>query len=74
MGPELLEEAKRLSVEERVELVTAIWDSVAEDADSDSLPLSDEHRRELDRRLADREQNPDSESSWAEVAARLRRR
>jgi putative addiction module component (TIGR02574 family) len=74
MSPELLEEAKRLSVEERVELVTAIWDSVAEDAGAASLPLSDEHRRELNRRLADREQNPDSESPWADVAERLRKR
>ena len=74
MSPELLEEAKRLSVEERVELVTAIWDTVAEDAGAASLPLSDQHRRELDRRLADREQNPDSESSWADVAERLRKR
>ena len=74
MSPELLEEAKRLSVEERLELVTAIWDSVAEDAGGVSLPVSDEHRRELDRRLEDRQQNPDSESPWTEVAERLRKR
>lgn len=74
MSPELLEQAKRLSVEERVELVAAIWDTVAEDAGAGSLPVSDEHRRELDGRLEDRQQNPDSESPWNEVAERLRNR
>ena len=74
MSPELLEEAKRLSVEERVELVTAIWDTVAEDATAASLPVSNEHRRELDRRLEDRKQNPDSESPWTDVVERLRNR
>ncbi|MBW3563354.1 MAG: addiction module protein [Acidobacteria bacterium] len=74
MSPELLEEAKRLTVEERLELVTGIWDTVAEDASAALLPVSNEHRRELDRRLEDRQQNPDSESSWTEVAERLRNR
>jgi putative addiction module component (TIGR02574 family) len=70
----LLDEARRLSVDERIELVTAIWDMVAEDADSSSLPVSDSHRLELDLRLNDRETNPEAESPWSEVADRLRKR
>ena len=51
MNAALLEEAKRLSVEERIELAEALWDSIAEDADADVLPIPESHRAELDRRL-----------------------
>jgi putative addiction module component (TIGR02574 family) len=70
----LLAEAKQLSVDERIQLVTAIWDTVAEDASLATLPVSDSHRLELDRRLKDRETNPKDESPWSEVADRLRKR
>ncbi len=70
----LLNEAKRLSVDERIQLVTAIWDTVAEDAGAESLPLPESHRLELDRRLEDRTKNPDSQESWDVVSDRLRRR
>jgi putative addiction module component (TIGR02574 family) len=74
MNTTLLEEAKRLSMEERVQLVAAIWDTVAEDATTGDLPLPDSHRLELDRRLDDRRSNPEAESPWTEVADRLRKR
>lgn len=74
MNTTLLDEAKRLGVDERIQLVTAIWDTVAEDANVASLPVSDSHRLELDRRLEDRQRNPEAESPWSEVAARLRKR
>ena len=70
---ELLEEVRRLDVRDRVELVEAIWDTVPEDASLEALPLSEEHRRELDRRLADFEARPDAGSPWEEVRARLER-
>lgn len=73
MNPALLDEARRLSVGERIELVAAIWDTVAEDADTAALPVSDSHRLELDRRLEDRHKNPAAESPWSEVADRRRR-
>ena len=71
MNAALLEEARRLSVRERVELATALWDSIAEDADAGVLPIPESHRAELDRRLADFEAHPEAGSSWAEVRARL---
>lgn len=70
---ELLEEVKRLAVDERAELATAIWDTVAETADVQALPLPEAHRRELDRRLSDFEANPEASRPWEEVRARLER-
>ena len=70
----LLDQAKRLSVDERIQLVEAIWDTVAEDAAVEALPLSETHRSELERRLEDRRLNPGDESPWSEVAERLRKR
>lgn len=74
MNSALLDEARRLSVGERIELVAAIWDTVAEDANVATLPVSESHRLELNRRLEDRGENPAAESPWSEVADRLSRR
>lgn len=73
MKTNLLEEAQRLPVEERIELAGAIWDTVAEDAGTDALPVSAAHRSELDRRLADLEADPTAGRSWGEVRERLER-
>jgi putative addiction module component (TIGR02574 family) len=71
MSQALLEEALKLSVAERIDLAEAIWDTVAEDAEA--IPLTAEHRTELDRRLADQEAAPEARSPWEEVRARLER-
>jgi len=68
----LLEEASRLEIAERIELVEAIWETLS--ADPHSLPVSPAHQEELDRRLADLEAHPDAGSSWAKVRERLERR
>ena len=39
----------RLPIEERIKLVEELWDSIA--ADQKALPLTDEQKAELDRRL-----------------------
>jgi putative addiction module component (TIGR02574 family) len=49
MKPPTTAELRELTAEQRLELLEAVWDTLA--ADPDSLPLSTEHRRELDRRL-----------------------
>lgn len=64
-----LDEIKELSVEDRIWLVGAIWDSIADDAEH--LPLTDAQREELERRLADDLANPDDVISWDEVKAEL---
>ena len=71
MNGSLLAEARKLSVAERIELAEAIWDTVAEDAGA--IPLPEEHRAELDRRLAELEAAPDAGRSWEEGRARLER-
>jgi putative addiction module component (TIGR02574 family) len=58
-------------VDERIQLVEDIWDSVAEDAGAASLPLTEPQRRELDERLADAEAHPGKGASWITVKARL---
>lgn len=74
MSSPLLDQAQNLSVPERIELVEAIWDTIPSDASLEALPLSEGHRLELDRRLADLEASPDAGSFWAEVRARIERR
>jgi putative addiction module component (TIGR02574 family) len=71
MSPSLLAQALKLSIPERIELVEAIWDTVA--ADAETLPLTEPEKAELDRRLADLEAAPDAGSPWQEVRARLER-
>jgi len=72
MKSDLLDQAQTLSVSDRIALVEAIWDTIASDASLEAFPLSEEHRIELDRRVADLEANPDAGSPWAEVRARLK--
>ena len=62
----VLQEALRLPVEERLELVEQIWQSIA--ADPNKVPVPDWHKAELDRRLAE----PDPERlTWDELQKRL---
>ncbi len=62
----------RLSTAERIQLVEDIWDSVAEVPES--VPLTDEQKAELDRRLDAYHQNPDEGSPWEIVRERIRGR
>jgi putative addiction module component (TIGR02574 family) len=57
-------------VEDRITLAQRIWDSVS--ADPASVPLTDEQRAELLRRLEDHERNPRDVSGWEEAEARIR--
>ncbi len=65
----LLSEILDLPAEDRLQLVESIWDSLA--ASSESVPVPEWHQSELDRRLAD----PDEQAtvSWEEVQARLQK-
>lgn len=57
----------RLTVDERIALVTAIWDSIA--ADTPAPVLTDEQRAELARRLAEHKANPADVVPWEEIKA-----
>jgi putative addiction module component (TIGR02574 family) len=65
---------RHLSVEERLELVSAIWNSIAADAQANPalLPLSDEERAELDRRVAEDDADPGAAIPWDEALAQIR--
>jgi len=58
-----------LTVAERIQLVEDIWDSIA--AVPEAVPLSEEQKRELDRRLEAYHRDPDAGSPWAEVKERI---
>jgi len=59
-----------LSVPERILLVADIWDSVAEAPDI--VPLTEEQKKELDRRLDAFHANPTEGSPWETVKNRIR--
>lgn len=57
----------RMSVEDRIALATAIWDSIA--AKPHPPLLTESQRLELERRLADHAANPDDVVPWEQVKA-----
>lgn len=65
----LIEEARKLSVADRIRIAEEMWDSVSEE--QANLPLTVEQQDELDRRISDLEANPNAGSSWQDVRARL---
>ena len=67
MSSNLTDEAKKLSVPERIVLVEEIWDSIAED--SGCFELTESQKEEIDRRLASFESNPSQGRSWDEIKA-----
>ena len=62
-------EILELPVGERIRLVELIWDSIA--AVPEAVPVSEELKVELDRRLAEFEANPEGGSPWEEVRERV---
>jgi putative addiction module component (TIGR02574 family) len=65
----LPEEIRNLPVSERLKLVEAIWDSIAESPEQ--LPLTQAQVAVLEARIAEYEKNPDAGSSWDEVKQRI---
>lgn len=62
------ERIRELSPAERIEL---IWESFVEDPAA--LPVTNEQRAELRRRLAEHERDPDKAKPWSEVRAEIER-
>lgn len=62
-------ETLNLPVSERIQLVTEIWDSIAEFPDE--IELTPATRKLLDKRLAAFHANPDQGSPWEEVKRRI---
>ena len=68
----MIADLRTLSVGERIRLVEDIWDSIA--ADQALLPLTDEQRIELDRRLDAYESDNIRGREAGEVVAALKKR
>lgn len=58
-----------LTVEERLELLERLWDSLVDTPER--IPLTDAQKEELDRRLDDFERDPSIGIPWDEVRKRI---
>ena len=67
MNAELLETAKSLPLQERVELVEALWESVV--AEGYEPALTDAQAIELEHRLQAHRQSPTDVISWEKIKA-----
>ncbi len=68
----VLEEALKLPPPERLRIAYALYDSVEQDPNA--FPLTEEQKKELERRLEDYRNNPGDVIQWEEVKEKLRRR
>ena len=71
---DLRDEFRKLSLAERLELVEELWDSIAAKCERDPIPLTDEQRADLERRLAEADADPAGGSPWEDVLERIRQR
>ncbi|HEY2068017.1 MAG TPA: addiction module protein [Rhizomicrobium sp.] len=67
-----IRELFKLSVEERIQLVSDLWDSIA--ADAANLRIAKELQDELERRVAEHEADPSSALDGDEVLRDLQAR
>jgi len=71
MSTQFIEDAKRLPLPERVELIEALWESIA--AEGYEPPLTAAQADELDRRLEAHRRSPDDVVSWDSIKRSNRR-
>ena len=62
-------EIRGLSLLEKLELATELWDEL--EAEQACIPISEEHMAELDRRNEDYERDPSRVTTWEAIKARL---
>jgi len=67
MQTELTEQAKKLSIPDRILLVEEIWDTIAEE--NQAFELTDAQKLELDRRLESARNSPGQGRTWNEIKA-----
>ena len=65
MDSPLVQQARALPLEQRVELIDALWETVA--AEGYEPPLTHQQAEELDRRLAAHRRNPDDVIPWESI-------
>lgn len=67
-----LNQITSLSIVDRIQLVQAIWDSIA--AEQTYLDLTDAEKQELDHRITAYDTNPDDVMTWEEIKASIKRK
>ena len=67
----IIQDILKLSIPERILMVEAIWDSIAES--NQDVKLTEETMQLLDQRLEEHGQNPEEGSSWDDVKARIKK-
>lgn len=67
-----MQQLQELPVQEKLQNVGGLWDSIASDAAA--LRPTPEQEKELDRRLDDLENNPTEGRPWEEVRAEIQSR
>ncbi len=70
--PVNLADITAMSIDDRIALVQAILDSIADE--TDAFPVTEEHQRELDRRISELDANPKNVVTWEEFNARIQAR
>ena len=68
----VLKRALSLNVEDRLQLIEELWDSLA--VTPEAIPVTDAQRKELARRRRAHARNPSAAKSWEQVRAKLERR
>jgi len=66
----VLEQAMHLSVEEKLDLISALWESMAENPES--IPLPGWQLQELERRIEEQQKDPQPGQTWDEVKREIR--
>jgi putative addiction module component (TIGR02574 family) len=69
---QVLSAANSLSIDDRIRLVEAIWQSI--ESEKPMPELSAAQKQELDRRLAEDDASPDDAVPWEVVDAEIRSR
>lgn len=67
MQNDLTEQAKKLSLPDRILLVEEIWNTIADE--KQAFDLTDAQKRELDRRLESARSNPSQGRTWDQIKA-----
>jgi putative addiction module component (TIGR02574 family) len=69
---QIVDAFKRLSQDERVRVVEELWDELTRELEAQ--PLSDAHRRLLDERIRQHDENPAQVQDWETARDQLLRR
>jgi putative addiction module component (TIGR02574 family) len=63
-------EFDQLTVSQRLDLISLLWDSLSESVEE--LPVPEWHKEELERRMAEADATPESGIPWEQVRSELR--